>query len=589
MTLAEAGLAPGGLGADAVMLEGDRAYLLPGDDLGGTDALAAERDLDALIATLPRARPRRRAILIGALVLVVVAAAALGLVLAQRDDAGPSPSAEAKPGPAGRIVARIPFGADGPASIAFDGERAWVMTLGGKVQRLDTTTNSLVGAPRKISPFGGAMLVHDGSLWAPGAKGLLRLDPETLRVTGRVDFDRLAAVYAYEFAGDSLWVTDGSQGRALHGALHRLDPDTGREIGDPVRLPYGEPIALSASGSSLWAGAREGGTVTRIDVVNGGRQTTVVGAEVPLFATAEPGGVWIPTSSDGTLVHVTDDGQIERIVQIGGRPFSAVRVGDDIWVQDFEDPAVTRVSRTTGRILGSSLPLEGFGPIVSGVRALWSVQEKSILRIAPTSPAPEPVDGPRAEAGRLLGGPIPAGTRFRTPGYADALSLEVPSADWILTAPQQPDGIGVLNRHVVSDPAYVSINAPRSLFLADGGLRAVRTPAQAMAVLRSRRDLAVGAARTTRVGGQPAIQVNVSSVARKPIKDLCATPCSLLFPLSDGLTFSIGPPDRIRVWLLQRQGGLLLIYYDLAGITDDARYRAEAEQIVRSIRFEDTP
>jgi hypothetical protein len=88
------------------------------------------------------------------------------------------------------------------------------------------------------------------------------------------------------------------------------------------------------------------------------------------------------------------------------------------------------------------------------------------------------------------------------------------------------------------------------------------------------------------VAGRSALEVDVAPGRQRPIKGLCDTPCSLLFPLDLGLTISLEADERLRMRLVEREGRVLFVWYDI-GPSGDARYRAEAEQVIDSIRFEE--
>jgi hypothetical protein len=174
---------------------------------------------------------------------------------------------------------------------------------------------------------------------------------------------------------------------------------------------------------------------------------------------------------------------------------------------------------------------------------------------------------------------------LRTDVFVASLSLELPSDGWLSAAPGQRDGVTLVPRWLTEDPFNVVVYAPKTLFTAAGGLTPIRTRADALAALRERPDLTVGAPRRVVVAGTPATEVEVTASAPRRIKGLCATPCSILFPLGQGLTIDMRAGERLRVRLLEHDGSVLVVWYTL-GPLGDARYRAEAEQIVDSIRFE---
>jgi streptogramin lyase len=44
----------------------------------------------------------------------------------------------------------------------------------------------------------------------------------------------------------------------------RLDPATGRPVGDPIPIP-GQPVGIDVRNGEVWVTSNDAGTVTRID------------------------------------------------------------------------------------------------------------------------------------------------------------------------------------------------------------------------------------------------------------------------------------------------------------------------------------
>jgi len=106
-----------------------------------------------------------------------------------------------------RVVADIQVG-DGPADMAFDGARAWVVThRGNGLYRIDTATNR----PTRLASVGGGNAATEriaflgGSLWLTGrGVQLLQVDPGTGSIRQTIDIGG-TGIDVVAAAG-SLWV-----------------------------------------------------------------------------------------------------------------------------------------------------------------------------------------------------------------------------------------------------------------------------------------------------------------------------------------------------------------------------------------------
>jgi len=135
-----------------------------------------------------------------------------------------------------RVLARIPVG--GEARVTVGAGAVWAFNERGRVVRIDPATNRVTHRVALRLPSGDLLTsrevqILDGSPWAIGLEGALRLDPRD----GHVEhFTRLPDTHGeLRFAfgsGDSLWALDRQQ------TLNRYSLATGRRTGAlPVRLP----------------------------------------------------------------------------------------------------------------------------------------------------------------------------------------------------------------------------------------------------------------------------------------------------------------------------------------------------------------
>jgi hypothetical protein len=157
----------------------------------------------------------------------------------------------------------------------------------------------------------------------------------------------------------SVWVI--SEGPvSLGGSLLRLDPVTSRVVGR-IRLPgvtdYSE-IAVGAG--AVWVSDSGKSNVYRVDPRTDRVVATVHVGGSPVSIAAGAGGVWVDDDSSGRLVHI--DPHSNRVVARIKLPDSAGPVavaGDSVWVIDTIDDqtqALLRINPRTNRV-GEQTPL----------------------------------------------------------------------------------------------------------------------------------------------------------------------------------------------------------------------------------------
>ncbi|MGH2941351.1 MAG: hypothetical protein ACRDLN_01055, partial [Solirubrobacteraceae bacterium] len=131
-----------------------------------------------------------------------------------------------------------------------------------------------VGARRVL-----ALTIGEGSVWVARAGGpnadrtqLVRIDPDTrkvvgapIRVPGAVPLDMVA--------GDGIWVTDSGGALPLQsggrGGVTRVDPATHEVTGPPLSVGR-RPSAIALGAGGVWVTSEDSGTLTPIVV--GGRR-----------------------------------------------------------------------------------------------------------------------------------------------------------------------------------------------------------------------------------------------------------------------------------------------------------------------------
>ena len=409
----EAGIAPTRVVADDLVVEGaggrERVWLLPSLERPGDDVSTATQSLiellderagrpllddpspeprtlaDQLARLVPERRRRGRlAVGVGAAVVLAMLAAVLVVVLAR--DSGPSDPANAAT-PAARVAARIPLGERATALAAGEGT-IWAATTSGALVRVDTETQSVVGAPLELFPKEAYVdLAADGdALWAGGPGLLLRLDSSTGRVLER---KRLGsrAVSGVLPDGATLWLT-ATNGPSPIAELVRLDRKTGREVS--VGVAGGFAIPALAEEGSVWA---LGGDASLRRLTPRRPSTTIGLAGQAGFPAVYERRLWVPTRGDRTVVAIDPlRMSVERTVRFDAEPIDAEAGAGSIWVLTDRPSQIHRVDPETGASSGALAAPQGARSLEFGGGSLWvdDPNRRTLVRLEPATPAPAP-------------------------------------------------------------------------------------------------------------------------------------------------------------------------------------------------------
>jgi DNA-binding beta-propeller fold protein YncE len=205
-----------------------------------------------------------------------------------------------------RVVARIDVG--GPViGVAVGDGHVWVSRpahRAGDVIEIDAATNDVVGHPIKVGdgpsqaidglgsvwiqntvspstsrldpgdravstvPLVGGLGIGDGSVWAAADGAVSRFDPHTNKVIADIPIPGAVAI---AFGGHSTFVLAGARSRSSavfapvkhSAALWQVDSTTNRPVKSPLRLNALQPIAITASRSSVWIADYARATITR--------------------------------------------------------------------------------------------------------------------------------------------------------------------------------------------------------------------------------------------------------------------------------------------------------------------------------------
>ena len=538
----------------------------------------------------PRLLPARwrRMRLIAAGCAVALGALAVGLIVHSRSSNHPRATTAPRTSPAARIVATIPLGlpqSEGPAAMATVGHFIWIATNAGRLLHVDATTNQLVGGPVSVGPKHplSDMTTSLGQLFTTDYAGwLLRIDPRTARVTGRVHLGK--ALTAIKASVGVLWVASDEDGTLL-----RIDAATLRRIGEPISA-LANPRQIEVRGSIAWVlGGAETGEVARVDARSAKRSVAYVGPQAIAEQLAGD-TLWITDRYDGTVSPLSADRMVfsREAIHAQRSAFGMASVGPDLWVAvssalgETGQMRVERFDTRTGRRVGTAVRVgtEG-GRISLGAGSIWVSSRANLTRLAPTVPRPalaalaRDTTSPRV----LRAGPLNSG-RWKSGAFAVPLTFSTPAFRWLAMFPQ-PDSAVFLG--AAGQRAELNVSAPRQVFVNDRNVRPVPAPAALLKVLRANPRLSVGTVRHLVIGGRPALQflLRARHAVRHP--EVCGPqPCVLLFPIQEGTAVST-PGDVTRLTLLTSSGRTLVISENVDGY--DRAALASTASLLKSFRF----
>jgi virginiamycin B lyase len=329
---------------------------------------AAERDArGGLVARWPSYRRLVPALAAAALIAVAAVLAAQALRSAD--------TVPAKPGP--RLVAHEKLVSAGGTMATVAGS-VWVADVdGGRLLRLDPRTRAV----QARIPLGGAAWIGTaaGSVWAAGFDGVLRIDPATNRVVGRINNGSSARGVVLQGRG-AVWL-------AYPDVLVRIDPRrTAVTSTFPISPAGYKAIGAVSDGRVLYL-ARGDGRLLRVDARTGKTISAVRSAAVG----------WLIGVANGT-VFVTGDSGIVAVDAATGRArwrtdLNADRVnegalaGGTVWVQATDRATnrdrLWRLDAHSGRVAGSlALPEFGAASMVAVGKQVWTMSIAGELEVA---------------------------------------------------------------------------------------------------------------------------------------------------------------------------------------------------------------
>jgi hypothetical protein len=556
------------------------------------------RDLEPLVApgqALQRV-DRRRAIGAVAICLAIAAIAVAVVALRHRHESASTPIA-ARHVPSARIVARIPLGLPKQeVALSFAGSFVplggdiWVATSAGRLVRIASGTNQVVGSPIRLAgkhPL-QAVVASGGNLYTADWNGwLLRVDPDTGKVTAR---QRLAThLAAMTVQAGVLWIVSNDGSRC---AVLRVDAATFRPIGKPINaLPGSDQIIVS--GSRAWVLAYVGNMpkVVRIDVASGARRVLYVGPEAYEIA-LHGHTLWIPDGLNGTVSALDAESMLfARPPLLAPRAaYGVLPLGRDLWVTSTDTLdadgrlRIERFDAQSGRRVGDAVVVGSHGSsILSAFGSLWVFTRTTVVRVAPTRPRPGLAQpGPSSPAPHALRpGPLEAAT-WRTPAFVAPFTLSTPAFVWLADYPESDSVTLDTTTGVAAD---LEIDAPLQVFSNDKSVHAIGSPANLLRLLRGNPHLVIGSVHHVTIGGRPALQFTVRAHRPAHHPEVCGPlACTLLFPIHDA-TDAVGSGQVIRLSLLRSAGRTLVVEESGGENGGDLAGLARSATLLRTVRF----
>jgi streptogramin lyase len=200
-------------------------------------------------------------------------------------------------------LARIPF--PSARMLAVSKDSVWVVGARSRerpaaVARIEPRRNRIAAQSTALARDPSDFAVGLGAVWiSDSATGrVVRVDPRTLRVRGRIDVGPRPGPLA--LVDDGIWVAD-----LREHTVARIDATAKQPIGAPIRL--GKEIEdIAASRNSLWVAGGDG-TLSHLDPATGAmRGTPVVVGRVPLRLVPDETGVWVLSGGDRSIRRVED-------------------------------------------------------------------------------------------------------------------------------------------------------------------------------------------------------------------------------------------------------------------------------------------
>jgi DNA-binding SARP family transcriptional activator len=179
--------------------------------------------------------------------------------------------------------------ADTLGEIAQNGRYLWVAAPPVAVIRVDPARprDRLLIVPD--AGAGGAIELREGKAWIAGSSEVVPMDAESGALEPGIAVG--TPVRDLTFAAGTLWVISGGPARRRTlVALRRID--IGNRLVETTIHAGDDPIAVAASGDSIWVAGRSDGTITRVDPTTNLVVDSIATGASPTAIVASDEGAW---------------------------------------------------------------------------------------------------------------------------------------------------------------------------------------------------------------------------------------------------------------------------------------------------------
>jgi streptogramin lyase len=227
----------------------------------------------------------------------------------------------------GKLLHTIGIGSD-VNDLAVGFGSVWVADGNdGTLTRIDATTGQVqrtlqLAQPGTLAPTTVFFVATDRRyVWTTLADALLRIDPATNRVSGRVTVGAPSTLTA---GGGSVWVTTISE------RLVRIDARSLR-ITASSDLSNG-PVAAALGGNALWLVYGYSGALNAVDPLTLAVSSLATGLEHVVTVAVGAGSVWVADSAGGVQRLNEANGKVTATLQVGGMVSAIALQSGRAWI-----------------------------------------------------------------------------------------------------------------------------------------------------------------------------------------------------------------------------------------------------------------
>jgi DNA-binding beta-propeller fold protein YncE len=312
---------------------------------------------------------------------VAIAAAAVPAAYLWHTASGPAVS-HPQPRDASQlaVVSRVHLGR-GATHLAAGYGGVWVIRL-GVVYRVDPATSKTVATiPVPGAGLWSTLATGAGAVWVtrPGDHpGVYRIDPRTNRVISFIHLQPTPATITVAYG--RVWVTEAKPGPGL---VVRIDPQTDRVTGPPIRVGVGAARIVAGFGALWVTNGNENGSVSRINPATGAVTRTFM--NIPEVVAAGAGSLWVSPNHGGIQRADPATGQVMATLRLPHAVNVTLWAGS-AWVSEEPPGRIVRVDPASNHVIGKAVPA-GTSPsyIAAAPSGLWVVDFTTgdLLHLAP--------------------------------------------------------------------------------------------------------------------------------------------------------------------------------------------------------------